>query len=230
MPLGRRDRAGRVRRRALALALGCVALVSTGGCDSDAQPVSYSLGGYGMTGGRVWILVTVPRAYAPDGLREVFDRVRAENLEPEHAVFVAIKCETGNDEVGADRLAFGRYAVGAGGAEQARLPAGEAAFSVFKGRTCAPRTVEQEARANRPAERADAYALEQSGGIRTGCDSGASRSEAAREPGCVYLAARRGCLDALNAAARSSPKALRERFPVAALRRAYNFAVMSCAE
>jgi len=207
------------------------ALVSVSGCGgTEAEPVSYNVGGYGMTGGRVWILVTVPRAYAPDQLREVFDRVRAENREPEHAHFVAIKCETGNDEVGADRLAFGRYAVGAVGAEQARLAAGETAFSVFRGRTCAPRTVEQEARTNRPAERADAYALEQSGGIRTGCEDAGSRSEAAREPGCVYVAARRGCLDALNGAPRNSPKALRARFPVPALRRAYVAAVMSCTE
>ena len=204
--------------------------MSTGGCDSEGEPVSYSVGGYAVTGGRAWIVVTVPRAYAPDQLREVFDRVRAENLEPEHAVFVAIKCETGYDEVGADRLAFGRYAVGAGGAEQARLPAGEAAFSVFKGRTCAPRTLEEEARANSPAERADAYALEQAGGIRTGCEDAGSRFEAAREPGCVYAAARRGCLDALNGSRRSSPTASRQRFPVPALRRAYVFAVMSCAE
>ena len=205
--------------------------MSVGGCaGSGAEPVSYSVSDYAATGGRVWILVEVPRAYAADQLREVFDRVRAENLEPERGVFVAIKCETGNDEVGADRLAFGRYAVGAGGAAQTRLAAGEAAFSVFKGRTCAPRTVEEEARANRPAERADAFALEQSGGIRTGCDDAASRSEAAREPGCVYVAARRGCLDALNRSRRSSPKALRETFPVPALRRAYAFAVSSCTE
>lgn len=208
----------------------CCCASAIGGCGgSGAEPLTYSVSEYTATGGRAWILVEVPRAYTAVQLREVFERVRAENSEPEHGVFVAIKCETGGDEVGADRLAFGRYAVGAVGAAHARLAPGEAYFSVFKGRTCAPRSSQEEADANRPAERADAYGLEKSGGIRTGCGGAASSRGVEPEPGCTYLAARSGCLYALNRSKSNSPKAFREKMPGRALLEIYEFSFRDCA-
>lgn len=227
--MSRRDAARASRRTLVAIVVCCGVLVSIAACDdAGEEPLTYDLSEHTMTGGRIWILVEVPRAYTAAQLREVFESVRAENLEPEHGVFVAIKCETGDDEVGADRLAFGRYAVGRVGAAHTQLADGEADFSVFEGRTCAPRTAAEEARANRPAERADAYALEKSSGIRTGCGSAAPVPPAQQEPGCIYVAARSGCLYALDRSQANSRKAVREKIATPALLEIYEHAVDDC--
>lgn len=224
------DRAARARWRRAAL-IFCAAIVSIGGCGgSDPAPVSYNLAGYTAIGdGRTQILVVVPRAYTPEQLRRVFDAVRDEHSEPEQGAFVAIKCETGDDEVGADRLAFGRYAVGARGAALTGLRAGAASFSVLEGRTCAPRSTQEEAVANRPAERADAYALEASGGIRTGCGRAPAPRDATRIPGCIYVAARGGCLYALTRSNAHSRRALRSVIVTPRLAEIYDDGRRSCA-
>jgi hypothetical protein len=49
-----------------------------------------------------------------------------------------------------------------------------------------------------PADTADAYALNLSGGVRTGCLSAAPGPEAESDPGCIYGAAFAGCLEGIS--------------------------------
>jgi len=140
-----------------AVVICSAALLGIVGCDGD-PPVAYDVTELGTSEGEASLVVEVPQAYTKPQLREVFDKVRAENSEPDQGVFVAIKCQTGNHEAGADHLAYGRYAVGEVGRRYTGLAPGQADFTVLEGRTCAPRSPEEEARANSPAQRADAYA------------------------------------------------------------------------
>ena len=101
---------------------------------------------------------------------------------------------------------------------------------MLEGRTCAPRSPEEEARANSPAQRADAYALESSRGIRGDFDGALPDREAARTPSCIYVAARGGCLYALSRSGSDSPRALRARFSARRLRDVYDSARRHCSD
>ena len=49
-----------------------------------------------------------------------------------------------------------------------------------------------------PADQADTYALEKSGGERNGCSLAAPGQEAENDPGCLYGAAFAGCLEGIT--------------------------------
>jgi hypothetical protein len=62
--------------------------------------------------------------------------------------------------------------------------------------------------ARKTSDRARAYALKRSGGVRKGCLS-AGPGESAREPGCIYSAAFNGCHDGQTGFERN-PRPVRE--------------------
>lgn len=78
-----------------------------------------------------------------------------------------------------------------------------------------------------PAERADAYALERSGGEREGC-SQVAPGTGADVPGCIYSAAFAGCMEGITGKP-TSPVSYREEFPEPELRKLYEQARADCA-
>lgn len=65
---------------------------------------------------------------------------------------------------------------------------------------------------DKPAETADAYALELSGGVTTGCSQAAPGAEAEANPGCIYSVAFAGCLEGLTGEP-VGPLPVEEEFP-----------------
>jgi|SRR5665647_49776 len=61
-----------------------------------------------------------------------------------------------------------------------------------------PAAVAESPASQSPADQADAYALEKSGGETTGCTSAAPGQEAEEDPGCRYAAAFAGCLEGIT--------------------------------
>lgn len=81
------------------------------------------------------VRVAVDALPAGDGLRTIFDAVRATKKQ-DGGYFVQINCSTGGTDQADNRLANGRFAVGALGAAQTGLKPGAAEFEAEAGRTC----------------------------------------------------------------------------------------------
>lgn len=81
------------------------------------------------------IVVEVTAMPGNDGLRRVFDAVRAKD-RPDGGYFVSINCSTGGTEMVDNRLANGKFAVGRLGAAQTGLPEGGTEFKLLPEAKC----------------------------------------------------------------------------------------------
>lgn len=92
-----------------------------------------------------------------------------------------------------------------------------------------PTTTTTAQHAASPADRADAYARERSGGETEGC-SRAAPGEEETTPGCVYAVAFAGCHDGITGE-QLSPLPVEEEFPDSpALHELYGEAMADCGE
>jgi hypothetical protein len=81
-----------------------------------------------------------------------------------------------------------------------------------------------------PAERAEEYATERSGGETTGCSQAEPGEEAEQHPGCIYAAAFTGCHDGITGE-QLSPIAVEDEFAQEpALQALYFEAVEDCSD
>lgn len=81
------------------------------------------------------IVVEVDAMPAGDGLRQIFDDIRAAQTR-ESGYWVQINCSSGETDTFDNRLANGRFGIGPLGEAQTGLPEGEAEFEPVDGRSC----------------------------------------------------------------------------------------------